>query len=38
MAELVAHSTRHLKPEDVHAIWVYLRSLLAIRNDLPPAK
>ncbi len=36
MAEVVAHSTRHLKPGDVHAIWVYLRSLPAIRNDLRP--
>ena len=38
MAEVVEHSTRHLKPEDVHAIWVYLRSLPAIRNDLRPEK
>ncbi len=36
MAEVVAHSTRHLKPEDIEAIWVYLRSLPAIRNDLRP--
>ncbi len=38
MAEMVEHSTRHLKPEDVQAIWVYLRSLPAIRNDLRPVK
>ncbi len=37
MAEVVEHSTRHLLPEDTHAIWVYLRSLPAIRNDLRPA-
>ena len=36
MADVVAHSTRHLKPEDTHAIWVYLRSLPAIRSDLRP--
>ncbi len=36
MAEVVAHSTRHLKPEDVQAIWVRLRGLPAIRNDLRP--
>lgn len=37
MAEVVEHSTRHLKPEDIKAIWQYLRSLPAIHNDLPQA-
>ncbi len=37
MADVVAHSTRHLTPQDRAAIAVYVESLPAIHNDPRPA-
>ena len=37
MADVVAHSTRHLTPQDRAAIAVYIESLPAIHNDPRPA-
>lgn len=35
MAEVINHSLRHLTPEDIRAMVVYLRSLEPVKSDIP---